>query len=347
MQASHRNDLHFVRLLAALFVFVGHTFEPFAAVKGEPYVWWTGSQSFGGLGVAIFFILSGYLVTGSRMALPAKKFLVHRILRIVPGLAACSFFCVFVAGPLFTTVTLSEYFSSVKTYIFLLSSFVFTLNDNLPGVFERDRIGPSVLGPAYTLTLEFIWYLLLLCLGRSKTVIITTMTGASLVLVMANMWWLPDWNAQFHARAYDINWLVIPYRQFLLTGVYFSIGSVLSFVPKKYFSSSLIAIVLLLLYVASFKTSHYAIMEIIALPYLALYIGLADRGLGAAATAFGDLTYGIYLYHFLFMKGFPQWWGGSIPSYWFFPICLAACVVMAWLSYRYIERPALKWKERW
>ena len=72
-----------MRLVAALLVVVSHTFP----LAGQAPFRIMGVEDLGALGVSVFFVLSGYLVSASYERDP-KSYLLKRILRIEPGLIA-------------------------------------------------------------------------------------------------------------------------------------------------------------------------------------------------------------------------------------------------------------------
>ncbi len=74
--------------------------------------------------VPMFFALSGFLVIASADRLSVQAFLMNRIARIFPALVLVIFAMAFVVGPLVTTVTLHEYFSSRVTWRYLLGQWV-------------------------------------------------------------------------------------------------------------------------------------------------------------------------------------------------------------------------------
>ena len=59
----HNNRFDTLRLLAALLVLWSHCFPLAGRAQDEPLARLTGIDTLGGLGVAIFFVLSGYLIT--------------------------------------------------------------------------------------------------------------------------------------------------------------------------------------------------------------------------------------------------------------------------------------------
>ncbi|MDF3981423.1 acyltransferase [Luteibacter sp. PPL201] len=72
-----------MRMIAALLVLVSHQF----ALSGRPEPRFVGEDSFGHLGVLIFFSISGYLVTSSWLKDPhVLRFVARRVLRMAPAL---------------------------------------------------------------------------------------------------------------------------------------------------------------------------------------------------------------------------------------------------------------------
>jgi peptidoglycan/LPS O-acetylase OafA/YrhL len=116
-------------------------------------------MTIGSLGVNIFFIMSGFLVSKSWDEHPrASAFIAKRLLRIMPGLAGVTVFCAFILGPLFTAIPLGAYFGDSHTYSYLQGVFLFSLQYVLPSVFWNNA-SDIVNGSIWTLPLEFLAYL--------------------------------------------------------------------------------------------------------------------------------------------------------------------------------------------
>ena len=81
-------------------------------LAGLPPVRVPGMEDFGSLGVAIFFVVSGYLVTGSYRRDP-KTYLVKRLLRIEPALVV-SLLATVALGAVITTD--AAYWSRPQTW---------------------------------------------------------------------------------------------------------------------------------------------------------------------------------------------------------------------------------------
>src|SRR5690348_4770379 len=122
LQTSRSNNFDAVRLLAALSVVFSHSF--LIAEGSEASEWFvrvTGNQCVLGLvGVFVFFIISGYLVTESwcRNPLPAG-FALRRALRIYPGLLVNVLVCALLIGPVVSSLPLAAYLAGPELRGFL------------------------------------------------------------------------------------------------------------------------------------------------------------------------------------------------------------------------------------
>src|ERR1700712_2662362 len=97
------NNFDTLRILASIAVLVSHSFPlSYAADPLDPLERISHRQSsLGGLSVAVFFIISGYLITHSfQRSRSVKAFLIARSLRLFPALVAVSCILAFVIGPL-------------------------------------------------------------------------------------------------------------------------------------------------------------------------------------------------------------------------------------------------------
>src|SRR5947199_6867638 len=113
------NNFDLLRLLAALSVIFSHAFLLAENSQDhDPLMLLTGGQAVLGVaGVFVFFTISGYLIAQSFEATPSPPvFLAKRALRIFPGLLACLAVCVFVIGPMVTSLPLRDYFARPQTW---------------------------------------------------------------------------------------------------------------------------------------------------------------------------------------------------------------------------------------
>jgi len=137
------NNFNLVRLMAAGLVLVSHSW-PLTATPGEPLERFA-DFSLGHLGVDIFFVVSGFLVTGSLLARGSlASFVRARALRIFPALVVCAFGTALVIGPFVTQLPLGRYFGAWDTWRFALqnsTTWPWGVRWFLPGVFLHQPAG--------------------------------------------------------------------------------------------------------------------------------------------------------------------------------------------------------------
>ena len=114
---SFRNDIQGLRGLAILFVLIFHFF-PSIFPKGY-------------LGVDIFFVISGYLITS--ICLTKKnysyiEFIKKRIIRLIPAILGTIIFCVILSLFVFLPSDLNHFWDSVISSVFLVPNFYFLLS---------------------------------------------------------------------------------------------------------------------------------------------------------------------------------------------------------------------------
>ena len=99
-----RNALGLFRFALAALVIVSHCY-PLGGFGRDPLeVVTAGRLSLGLFAVAMFFVLSGFLITRSASNTSAIRFLWHRFLRIFPGYWVCLVVCAFILAPMICQV---------------------------------------------------------------------------------------------------------------------------------------------------------------------------------------------------------------------------------------------------
>ncbi|MDP9940112.1 acyltransferase family protein [Ectopseudomonas alcaliphila] len=157
---TRNNNLDLLRLIAAAMVIWSHAY-PTVLGKGakQPLTALTGGQfSMGDLGVAIFFVISGFLVSQSMFRLnDLTSYAKARALRIFPDLIFCVLLSILLIGPLFSTLNTAEHFTNSRTYNYLIATTTLNfLSPFLPGVFESNPYGSYINGSLWTLKYEVL-----------------------------------------------------------------------------------------------------------------------------------------------------------------------------------------------
>lgn len=294
-----------MRLLAALLVVVSHTYP----LSGQPPLRIAGVEDLGALGVSIFFVISGFLVTGSYQRDP-KTYLVKRLLRIEPGLIASLIVTVGLLG-FVTTAPAAEYWPSAGLYV-LRNALLYPATYELPGVFQSVPVPNVVNGVLWTLRLEFTFYLVLMLI-RARLALVTAL-GAGCAAVWLYMTFAhPDWAQEQVTRIVFLG---------ARNGLLFFAGSALYLVRWK-----------TPVWLAGVSLAAFPFVGPLALPTAVL--GLARPGKLSA-----DLSYGIYIYAFPVQQVLAAWGRLDIMT------AVLAVLPFAVLSWFLVERPAMKLKPR-
>lgn len=79
-------SIQFLRALAALMVVVQHSHIAFSPSDKAKLWWWPGFSDFGWLGVSLFFVISGFIISSvlSRPNFSLGNYFYHRFMRIYP-----------------------------------------------------------------------------------------------------------------------------------------------------------------------------------------------------------------------------------------------------------------------
>lgn len=181
---SKNSNVNFIKLMAAGMVILCHAYPLTGNGIDVVQRVTNGKLGLGLFGISVFFLFSGFFLTASLekddRVIPYLK---KRVMRIFPELSVVILISVFILGPLFTTWKLSEYFSSVQTYKYMLNVFLIPVH-NLPGVFENSPYLPTVNGSLWTLPIEFVCYILLLFLIKIKKKINVKYANVLLIMIL-------------------------------------------------------------------------------------------------------------------------------------------------------------------
>jgi peptidoglycan/LPS O-acetylase OafA/YrhL len=325
---NHNNNLTALRWLAASMVLYGHSF----VFLGLPEPVFMGSFPMGPLGVFIFFSISGYLVTQSWESDPDPiRFLQRRALRIFPGLIVCVVLCVFVLGPLLTTVPLNTYFRNEHTWGYFTNAALY-ITYYLPGVFETGKVPNAVNGSLWSLPAEFFMYLTLLVVGMLRIPKFGWVVVAGGLMLLSRLWASQATEMMVMYRT-DV-------RQVVICGVFFWVGAVFfKYRLSRFFSTTSVMCTVIIWLSLTRWPDWFVMAGWILLPFLMLAFGLANGRLLSRLTAY-DYSYGIYIYAFPIQQAVAKFWP-TMPLPLYLIVTFSATITMAALSWHWIEKPVL------
>ncbi len=158
--------MNMFRLVFAAMVLFAHSWYTAGQGTGPTF----GDENLGGWAVAGFFVLSGFLITGSRMSHTAGEYLVHRIARIFPAFLACLAVTALVFGPIALYAqhhSLAGYFSTAPTpFEYIWSNAGLHMNDyGIGHSLDTVPYKNAWDGSLWTLYYEFLCYLIIWVAG--------------------------------------------------------------------------------------------------------------------------------------------------------------------------------------
>ena len=161
-----RNSLNMFRLILAGLVLFAHAFY----ITGNGTGPMLHGENLGGWAVAGFFVLSGFLIMGSRLRHSAGEFLVHRIARIYPAFLVCLVVTALVLAPIAGLIergNLGGFFTTPVTPLgYIWSNITLAINSYSISWTLQDVPYPGAWnGSLWTLYYEFFCYVIVWALG--------------------------------------------------------------------------------------------------------------------------------------------------------------------------------------
>lgn len=321
-----------LRFIAAAMVIYGHG-EAITDGKGLPELFsWLGWGTYSGaIAVDLFFITSGFLITGSFLRRRnVMEFLWARFLRLVPACFVCMAGSAFILGAICTKLPLKEYFyhSDVWNYVLKNTKLGPGLAWDLPGVFTDNPHRTTVNGSIWTLPAEVRMYLWAAFLG------ITGILGRKRLAFFVLL------GLVLYGIIFPDSIPLVPIKYVRLAAL-FAMGGLCYILREQMPVHGSLVIVSAFLCWLFRSTVAYPYFFAIAEGTFVFWFAYAMRWHGF--NRFGDYSYGIYLW------GFPmqQVVASLLPN--LSPIQNAIlgfmlALILAIISWHIIEKPVLKMK---
>lgn len=337
---SRDNNFNIIRFLAAFFVLITHSFALVAGSGSMEPMRSSLGMTLGTMAVNIFFITSGFLVTGSLISRKSlTEFVAARFFRIYPALLVMVFLSVFALGLFCTSLLKLNYLTSIYTWKYfihnstLINGIVFTL----PGVFDQVHYKNIVNGSLWTLPagigmygLLAVFWLISSWIGdvgkRSFNGLITFSAGILLMLLLLN-----HFIFQIKTNSIELAYC-------------FFVGSVYYVFREHILLSAYVFFVAIILLCLSLVNKElFFVFWLLVLPYMLFFIVFVPSGAVRNFNKLGDYSYGIYIYAFpvqqLLLEINPRLsvFGLIIQS-------TFLTLIFAVLSWHFIEVKALRYK---
>ncbi len=329
------NNIQLLRLLAATFVVLFHSYALTGRWTSEPLWKWAPELNFGVLGVKCFFVLSGFLVTQSWLARrDVKGFVAARTLRIYPALIAATLFTILLAGAS-SALSWGAFFAHAQTWDYAWRvALGWDMVYRLPGAFPTNPFPHDVNGSLWTLPIELRLYVALLLAGIAGVLARRTAWLAALLALMALFIIRPDW---FPLAPND--------RVVRELALLFALGS-LACAWREAIPLSLSGLALVVALVA-WNPWHLMRADLFAplLAYAVLVCAYHPRLQWPWFRRMGDYSYGVYVYSFPLQQTLMQRVPDLEPAG-LFLLSLPLSIGVAFISWHALEQPALRLKSR-
>jgi len=340
---GHDNNLNLLRVAAAMLVLVSHSvtvatghadLEPGRGLLG---------LSLGDVAVDIFFVVSGFLVTGSLMRSNSlAKYAAARGLRILPGLWVALAFTVLAVAFGFSALPAGQVLSDPQTWRYLArNALIVTGADfNLPGAFAGNPFPRNVNASLWTLPLEVWMYIVLAAewwlASRFRRLLgpagLTRLLFGTAVVLMAGALGLalaghPSNSTRHAAEFFSAAWMY----------------AVRERIPLRLGPAAVASAIV----VAAAMVSHgtFEIAYRLLLPYIVLYVAYVPAGFIRQYNRIGDFSYGVYIYAFPFQQIAAALFPG-IGVWNLFFAAAGMTTVAAVLSWYLVESPSLELRAR-
>jgi peptidoglycan/LPS O-acetylase OafA/YrhL len=330
--AARRDNFLLLRIVAAVMVIYGHSYALTRDTGATEIFLRHGWRIYSGdIAVDIFFVISGFMVSGSYLAGSGLfSYMAARFLRIVPAYAFILVLSALVIGPLFTTLDSSAYFASpdVLPYVAKNLRFSSDMAWTLPGVFEGHRM-TAINGSLWTLPAEMRMYLLVAALG-----VFGFLGNRALGLLAA--------LALLLAAIFDPQLLPV-HSDWVRLGGFFCIGILAQLFKDSIQVRHDAMLGLVVLTYISYNTHSYMWLLAAAIAYFSFWFAYRTPIVGLEK--YGDPSYGIYLWGWPAQQMLLSRYPGMTPMANFLGAVVIA-VAAGYLSWYLIERPALSLKGR-
>jgi len=351
------NSIGFLRWFLAFVVIFSHA-GPLAGFYGghDLGTQFSTEQSLGGVAVAGFFFLSGYLITKSRMGRSSTiRFFWRRIMRIFPAWLLVLLLTAYVLAPIAWNHEhgTMEGFWDAKTdspfTYFSNNMWLPLIQHNIAGMgkiipFFTLNGGYEWNGSAWTLAFEFTAYILVGVLGMvgalSNRLVGSIIAGG--IIGLAMMQWFG------FGTLTNLGPVFGDYR-FLLLMAPFAFGILFALHDDKIMIDNRLAIVCAFIAVWTYGKGGWLVFGQYAFCYVIMWFAIKVQFL-RNWDKHGDFSYGIYIVAWPLMQFAAYFRLQDAGWIVYHVVIVVACHAYAYVSWHLIERPALQlkdWTPRW
>ncbi len=341
---KHDNNFDILRLFAAATVLFWHSFCLYDNLNDPIAPFSHDNIRLEYIALAIFFLISGYLVTASFLSNKGLKyFALNRALRIVPAIVVYVLLVTVIIGPIVSEFGLKQYFSDKLTWKYLNTALIMPLKYFLPGVFVHNPYKDVVNGSLWSLELEVKCYIMLALLGICRLIrprVFLYLSALLLIVYIAasKTFQSPKYilGMKFLDILHHSQWFYF----FIVGGLYYLLKDRI----KYNHAAAFILLVAMLILAPSQIFGALAFMLIF--PYLIFYLALGTKPISNKLLKGNDISYGLYIYGWPVQQIYMQYIGHAYGFNIFVLCAFIGAIICGILSWKFIERPFLLMKNR-
>jgi peptidoglycan/LPS O-acetylase OafA/YrhL len=300
------------------------------------------------LGVIIFFLIGGYLITQSFLGDPDPiRYGIKRFFRLIPPLAIHAVIAALIIGPLLSTFPISEYFRQSGVYRYLLNIVLLPFN-TLPGVFENNPYPSIVNGSLWVMPVEGLMYvvmpIIILCIGLKRRtpfsyLLLKIICTVVCIVRLVQLALVPDIQFMILGKNFSLSFDVIPF---------FFIGSLFVIPEIQKLCNLQVAFILLLLFTC-FQTAYpppppYSMIGLfVFFSYFIFSFAFTCQPFFAHKFEKYECSYSLFLYGFFIQQiviFIETNVGIQINTALNNGICIVITAAVAWLSFKFVEQPS-------
>lgn len=362
--AGRSNGFGLIRLVLALAVVVSHS-NPLGYGRLDPGTGWSGAQTnLGTLSVIGFFVISGFMITGSGLRLGVWRFAWHRALRLLPGLWACLAVTALLVAPVLyhhqhgSLVGFWQHPDGPLQYLQGMWNTSISNGFDISGIMRTGvqrgtNYNAGFDGALWSLQYEIFCYVLvgIFAFGgllRRAPRTVALLAGGLWVLILENLLDAPSLRGApaEPATLFDVPVLGPLSSHYLIyLSFVFLLGATMRLYRDRVPVNDLLALGCL---VAALASMHYGAFFVVGCPafaYLVMWLGVRmPRRLHPIGQSH-DYSYGVYIYGFVVEQVLVMYHGTRWGHAAYLGMALVGTMVAAVLSCHLIEAPALKLKD--
>jgi peptidoglycan/LPS O-acetylase OafA/YrhL len=348
------NNLDFIRLVLAIAVLYCHCYVLYYGTEDTVEPLWVASGkqlSIGSMSLNFFFVISGYLVLQSwNNSKGLLDYLRKRVLRIYPGFLVSSLLCLLVFAPLGTADFYMPfgywklYYESINIPQVLLSM-VQLSEPAVPWTLKNAPVYGTINGALWTIRYEFFCYLFIPLIGylglyRKKYFILLLFC----IAFISELFQYYGDIFLFQWKEYEIigkpDFFPRFFTYFLSGMCFYKYKDV---IPR---SRVLLVVSLVIMAISTFFFKGLVLTQPVFGTYILFYLAFTSTISFKSFSSLGDFSYGVYIYAWPVQQLIILYLEKHLNLSLLFILTFSVTMVLAYLSWHFIEKPFLNFKEK-